>query len=162
MPTFFAGAPLAASDLNLLSAQIDSLTAPGWVDYSGTFTLTSSGTNPTKGNSTYKALYRRPAGADLIDVKILVIIGTSFVVGTGDYRFSLPFNAHADELTGGVGELYHLDASPGTNHAGICYPAAAGYLSCIDDGVANFLGAANPVVPAVNDTYRLFYSYRPA
>lgn len=89
--TFFAGDTLAAAALN-------DIIAPGWVDYSGTFTLTATTTNPTKGNSTYQAYYRRPATADVCDVQIYISIGSTFAAGSGSYRFLLPFTGRSTDL----------------------------------------------------------------
>lgn len=161
-PDLSPGTDPDGSQMEILLDQVESLTAPGWTNYSSTFTLTGSVSNPTLGNSTVAAYYRQSTSSDLVHVRIYLLIGSTFVVGSGDYRFSLPVPASAAEITGGIGVVYHLDASPGTNHVGICVPISASQLCLIDDGVSNFVGAANPVVPATGDTYRIKYAYEPA
>lgn len=153
---------LRESQLAEWSTAINALIGSGWTDYSGTFTLTASSVNPTKGNSTYAAFYRRPNAGDLVHVRIYVLIGSTFVVGTGDYQFSLPVNAHAAEVTGGIGTCYYLDTSAGTNYIGVCRPTSASFVKLIVDRQANFLGAANPVTPATGDTYMIKYAYEAA
>lgn len=109
LSNFGAGRRLYASELNALVTQINSLTAPGWTDYSSTFALTAPTTNPTKGNSTYSAWYRQPSGSDVIDVHIEITIGSTFVTGSGIYNFSLPVNAHSSALNGHVGSSLVFD-----------------------------------------------------
>lgn len=94
--TFFAGDKLDAADLN-------DLLAPGWVDYSSSFTLTATTTNPTKGNSTYTAHYRRPSGSDLITVRVKLLIGSTFAAGSGTYLFLLPVAASTNSINGSAG-----------------------------------------------------------
>lgn len=98
MASFSAGNRVYASDLEAMARQIDSLTAPGWVDYSGTFTITATVTPPTKGNSTYVARYRQPASSDVLDVEVYISIGSTFVAGSGTYRFLLPTAMPSAEL----------------------------------------------------------------
>lgn len=110
--TFGAGQRVSATDLNAMVAQIDSLTAPGWTDYSATFAITASSVNPTKGNSTYAAFYRRAASGDVIDYKFNVTIGSTFVAGTGDYIFPLPVAATSDAAFA-IGAGHILDNGTG-------------------------------------------------
>jgi hypothetical protein len=91
MATFLAGQKLRASSL-------ENIIAPGWTDYSGTFALTATTTNPTLGNSTVVARYRRSTGADVMDVQIGIIIGSTFSAGSGSYRWSLPFAVQSFDL----------------------------------------------------------------
>ena len=60
-----------------------------WTDYSSTFTITASTTNPTKGNSTYNAKYLKIGRTVL--VCITVTIGSTFSRGSGYYGFSVPY-----------------------------------------------------------------------
>lgn len=168
-PSAKAGRYPKAGELEAVIDQVDSLTVPGWIDYTtiapsggSAFTLTGSGGNPAQNNATYQAWYRRPTDSDRIDVRIRVLIGSTFVVGTGDYRFGLPFNASASAIAAGLGLCYYLDASAGTNYVGVARAIAAGYVQLIVDRQANYLGAANPVVPATSDEYVITYSYEPA
>lgn len=162
-PSLPAGHIVTADELDAILDQIDSLTGSGWTDYSGTFALTASSVNPTKGNSVYAAYWRRAAGSDLVEVRIAVTIGASgFVAGTGDYRFSLPVNASTAEIATGIGEVYYLDTSAGTNYVGVAVPVNTAYVQLIVDRQANYLGAANPVVPAAGDVYKIRFTYEPA
>lgn len=62
-----------------------------WTDYSASFTLTASTTNPTKGNSSYEARYVKVG--KLVVFQFFITIGSSFSAGSGVYQFSLPVTA---------------------------------------------------------------------
>lgn len=97
--TFAAGQRLTAAQLQTIVAQVDSLTAPGWISYGSWATLiTASVTAPTQGASTAAGLYRRTAGSDLCHFQLRLDIGGGFSPGSGAYRFLLPFAAGSDEL----------------------------------------------------------------
>lgn len=127
--TFFAGDVLSAADLN-------DIIAPGWVDYSGTFTLTAVTTNPTKGNSTYQAYYRRSATSDVCDVQIYIVIGSTFSAGSGAYRFLVPFTSLSTELMtahafineSGVALRVGAGQFVDTTHFEMIYDAAGGII----------------------------------
>jgi hypothetical protein len=108
---FTAGAKLRASILNALVNQINSLTAPGWVSYgTSTTVLTASTTNPTMGNSTFTADYRRAAdNSDLVIARMTITIGSSFSAGSGNYRFLLPTNASTKSQNASVGTFWIND-----------------------------------------------------
>lgn len=97
---FSAGQRLSAADLQALCTQIDSLTVPGWTSY-GTFAtlITAATTNPTAGNSTATAIYRRSADSDICfyEINFAVDTGGGFNAGSGAYRFQLPFTASTAE-----------------------------------------------------------------
>jgi hypothetical protein len=76
----------AAGDKPLASQLYDQ---EDWVDYSASFTLTASTTNPTKGNSSYVAQYLQVA-KKCIHVRIRIDIGSTFSAGSGTYQFLLP------------------------------------------------------------------------
>lgn len=91
MATFLPGQKLRASAL-------ENIIAPGWTDYSSSFALTATTTNPTLGNSVLVARYRRPTGADVMDVQLGITIGSTFSPGSGSYRWSLPFAVQSFDL----------------------------------------------------------------
>lgn len=95
--TFAAGQRLTAAQLQTIVTQVDSLTAPGWTDYSATWAITATTTNPTLASSTKAARYRRSATSDICDFEGELTINTTapWNAGNGAWRFSLPFAAPA-------------------------------------------------------------------
>lgn len=75
------------------SAWIPGLSIAAWTDYAASLTVTASSVNPTKGNSTYAAEYTQVG--KLVTFTFKINIGSTWVAGTGDYRFSLPVTADA-------------------------------------------------------------------
>lgn len=97
MPDFGAGAVLFAADLQQLSDQIDSLTAPGWTSY--TPTITTSGTAFSLGNGTVTGRYRQSASSDLVIVQGVLTFGSTTSFGTGSIFASVPVTASANAVT---------------------------------------------------------------
>lgn len=69
-----------------------------WIDYSSSFTLTASTTNPTKGNSSYEARYTKMGR--LVVCQFRILIGSTFSAGSGVYQFSLPVTALNNHAVG--------------------------------------------------------------
>jgi hypothetical protein len=103
-----AGNFILAEDVQ---AELDALSAGRnvWVDYSASFTLTASVTPPTKGDSTYLAEYLQDH-AGLIHVRIKILIGSTFVAGSGNYRFLLPVAASTNAITTYGGSMFVNDS----------------------------------------------------
>lgn len=97
--TAYAGNIILASDIN-------DILAPGWTDYVSTFALTATTTNPTLGNSTVVARYRRAPTSDVMDVQIGITIGSTFSAGSGSYRWSLPFAVQSFDLIACHGTIF--------------------------------------------------------
>jgi hypothetical protein len=123
-----AGSRLLAERLAEWSDQINELTAPGWTDWSSTFALQASTSNPTLGNSTKAARYRRVDGADVVDFEFRIVVGSTFSAGSGSYRFTVPFNASADAILQTSGTAYVLDNGTANRHLLMRFEAA-GYLN---------------------------------
>jgi hypothetical protein len=96
----------AAGDKPLASQMYDQ---NDWVDYSATFTLTASTSNPTQGNSIYKAEYLQIA-KKTIHVRIRIDIGSTFTAGSGNYRFALPFTAATNASNSTAGSMWINDS----------------------------------------------------
>lgn len=147
--------------------QIASLTGSGWTDYTtvapaggSAFTLTAPTTNPTQGNSTYLARFRRPSGSDLVHVEVSITIGSTFVVGSGVYRFGLPFNAAASAV--GVGAGYILDTGT-ANRTGIVRLGAAAYVTFfLNAALAAIDHTGSGTAWAAGDIIQFSFSYEPA
>jgi hypothetical protein len=152
--TFFAGDTLPASALN-------DLLAPGWTDYSGTFTLTATTTNPTKGNSTYLARYRRPDGSDKVDVEIYILIGSTFAAGSGLYRFLLPVAASANAILSAVGAVYVADVGTAGRTA-VARILDATHVECLRNGDASVFTNTLPQTWATGDIIQISISYEAA
>jgi hypothetical protein len=117
MPNFGAGGVLFASDLQQLSDQIESLTAPGWTSY--TPVITTSGTAFSLGNGTVTGRYRRSASSDLVIATGVLTFGSTTSVGTGSIFASLPLTASAAAVTQqSVGRARILDSGV-TNFGGV-------------------------------------------
>lgn len=80
-----------------------------WTDYSSTFAWTAASSNPTQGNSTYSARWRY-VGLHTIRVCINLVLGSTFVAGSGVYSWSLPTAAADAHAYGAVGSIYILDS----------------------------------------------------
>lgn len=161
-PNLTAGARLLGERTDAFLDQIDSLTDPGWTDYSGTFALTAVTTNPTKGNSTYLARYRRPTDCDLIDVEVSVTIGSTFSAGSGVYRFSVPFNASAGSISCATGISYIFDNGT-ANRIGVVRFEAAGYVNIYRNDQTTALTHAGPGTAwATGDIVTFSLAYEPA
>lgn len=157
-----AGSRLLAEDLLPWSDQINSLTAPGWTDWSATFALQAVTTNPTKGNSTYTATYRRPSGSDVVDFEWYILIGSTFSAGNGVYRFTVPFNAHATSILTSVGNGYILDTGT-ANRQGVVRFEAAGYVNLFLNGATSAIThAGSGTAWATGDIISGSIRYRPA
>jgi len=107
------------AEVAALDARLDALEDPLWTDYSGVgqFALTSSGTQPTLGNSTITARYKQRPG--LVTYQFDLTIGSTFTAGTGNYRIKLPI-ASADFLA--VGAALVVDVSVPTFFPSIVIP----------------------------------------
>ena len=128
-----------------------------WTDYSSTFTLTASTSNPTKGNSTYDARYRQVGKT--VDVDIAITVGSTFSAGSGTYYFSLPVAMR--DLKHGTGSCYILDSGSQDKPGGIPFGDTVNRLAVIkNDGqpvAHNF-----PQVWATGDQIRLTFRYEVA
>jgi hypothetical protein len=86
------------------------------VDYSASFVITATTTNPTKGASTYVAKYQRLASG-FVHVEFCVTIGAGYGAGSGYYLFSLPPGFTAT-TPGGPGGVYVLDSGTTPRYGG--------------------------------------------
>lgn len=160
-----AGGPINAIDVTDELDAADAGTAV-WVDYSGTFTLTASSVNPTKGNSTYTAEYLR-VHENLVQVRINLLIGSTFVAGTGNYRFLLPVAAAAGAVAK-YGGTVHIEDSGTGYRQGLVVPVdgTTTYFLCTymsAASVASLLGAAGTGTAwLTNDKIVINMQYEPA
>jgi hypothetical protein len=95
---------ITAAELQAILDQLNQV----WVDYTSTFTLTASTTNPTKGAGTVYKAERLLLSPKCCKVRIGITIGAGFAAGSGDYRFSLPFAA-VSASTVALGVAWMLD-----------------------------------------------------
>ena len=94
----------------ILANHIMDILAPGWDTYTSTFNLFSTGTQPSLGNSSKEAYYRKSDDSDLFDYRFGILIGSTFNGGTGIWEVPSPFTLHADEVDNAVGSMWLLDA----------------------------------------------------
>lgn len=153
---------LLAEDLKAVTDQVTSEQVPGWTDWSASFVLGAVTTPPTKGNSTYSVAYRRPAGADVVDLRGYILIGSTFSAGSGVYRFPVPFNASAGAILAEVGPAHILDTGTAERTAAVKF-GAAGYLEMVLNGAASGItNAGSGTAWATGDIIRWRIRYEPA
>jgi hypothetical protein len=102
-PDLPAGHRVTATEVDAYGDQIDSLTAPGWTTYVPVWT--SGGTQPVLNNGTLSGRYRQPFGGDVVEVQIVLTMGSTSTFGTGAYLLSLPVAGHASDIYVGVVRL---------------------------------------------------------
>lgn len=156
-----AGSRMTAAKINELVNQVNSLTDPDWTDYSASFTLTAATTNPTKGNSVYSARYRRPANCDLIHYEGKITIGSTFVVGSGVYRFSLPVNATTLAQANTVGQGYIFDSGTANRQVTVRADAATYLQMYLHDALAAIGNAGSGTAWAAGDIIAWSIYYEP-
>lgn len=147
--TVYAGNVIFASDVS-----------PGWVDYSSTFTLTATTTNPTKGNSTYAARYQYPTGGDLIETEIRIDIGSTFAAGSGVYRFLLPFAANTSDTAIGAG--YILDTGTANRNVVVRRETSTQVSIYLNAALTAITDAGSGTAWATGDIIQFSYRYQPA
>lgn len=112
-----------------------------WTDYSASLTIGSTGTPPTKGNSTYYSHYIKVGKTLTLTAKIT--IGSTFVAGTGTYTFSLPQAAVTTESH--VGACLLLDNGTALYSATcIVSPSSASNLVIYKNAASAGLDSAGP------------------
>lgn len=156
-----AGSRMTAAKINELVNQVNSLTDPDWTDYSASFVLSASTTPPTKGNSTYSARYRRPAGCDLIHYEGKLTIGSTFVAGSGVYRFSLPVNATTLAINNAVGQGYIFDNGTANRQTTLKIEAATYFVMYQHDSASAVTNAGSGTAWATGDTISWSLYYEP-
>lgn len=152
--TFSAGNKLTA-------AQLNDIIAPGWTDYSGTFTLTATTTNPTKGNSTYLARYRRSSTSDLVHVDVYILIGSTFAGGSGLYRFLMPVAASTNAILSAVGSCSVIDTGTAGRTAAVEFVDST-HVQCIRNGDISAFTNTLPQTWATGDIIRFSITYESA
>lgn len=168
MPVFAAGHVPTADEFEQITDQIDSLTAPGWFDYTtvapsggSAFTLTATTTNPTQGNSVYSAHMRRSASSDLVIVRIYIVIGSTFSGGSGVYQFGLPY-AMASTSLGTCGPAYILDTGTALRTGIVIQGSSTSTLQIARDGAVTGVSHNSPQTWAAGDEIRMSFVYEPA
>lgn len=157
VPVFAAGHVPTAAELEQWSDQIDSNTAPGWTSYA--LSWTAATTNPTIGNSTVTAHYRRVSGGDLVIVRVSIGIGSTFSAGSGTYSWSLPVTAAAN-WGGSIGALYVFDSGAAPRAGGIVKLENTTTMTGVMGTSA--ITHASPQAWAQNDEIKFTVMYEPA
>jgi hypothetical protein len=131
---------------------------PGFISFSGA-TLTASTTNPTLGTGGAVTMdYRRDG--DECEVIAQFLFGTAgTAAGSGTYRLSLPFNAHASQVGWPVGEAALNDT--GTEVYRTVKMSNAAYVEMYSEA-GSAVTHASPVAWGVSDFGRLKFRYRVA
>jgi hypothetical protein len=137
VPSHAAGAKSKASKLQTIDDILTALTG-SWTDFSASFTITASVTPPTKGNSTYTAAYVQVGKT--VDYTFSVTVGSTFVAGSGDYRFLLPVTAVMGSC---IGVVRILDSGTSYYVAALTMQNST-HLEAVKDGSATLVGSAGP------------------
>lgn len=115
----------------------------GWTDFSASLAITSqSSTDPTKGNSAYKAKYQFVG--KIVHYAFQVIIGSTFSAGSGAYRFNLPVSPNTT-LGPNIGSAYVNDVST-ARYVGFCHLySQTGFVEIfIANGTSTAIGSGGP------------------
>jgi hypothetical protein len=134
-----------------------STVGPAWKTYTPTWT--STGTAPSLGNGTAVGHYMKIGRT--VHVAAEVILGSTSTVGTGTYRFSLPFNAVT--LPEQFVLMRYYDSSAATAYVGQGALSSGTYF--LPQQIASVAGAlvtmsaTSPVVPAQSDQYMFCGTY---
>ena len=145
--TFNQGFGLECSSSVYAAFQFDQL------GHGGTPTWTAATTNPTIGNGTLTNDFDIVGG--MLFYSITLTIGSTTTLGTGEWRFSLPFTP----TTNAIGSVYVLDS--GVVYAtAVCKVDANGsLLSCFANGSATAFSPTVPIAWTTNDELRLSIAY---
>jgi len=116
----------------------------------GTYTLSSSGTPPTVGNSTV-TVYERRIG-DVLGVRYKILIGSTFSAGTGDYRLVLPYTIDTSKIVNetAVGTGSILDS--GTTRYSLTAKYESGFITLIDRNLNQVGATGSPITWATGDS----------
>jgi hypothetical protein len=145
-----SGQILTAATMNSIGAASETYT-PTW---------TASTTNPTLNNGTLSGRYFRIN--KMVFVQIYLQIGSTTNVGSGSYRWALPFTAAspiAFFLSIGSGRYYDASTVTATLTT-VIFGGTTTYVNMYYP--STFIGSASPVVPAVGDEYHLNFWYEMA
>jgi hypothetical protein len=110
LPALPAGHAPTGSEYKAISDQINSLTAPGWTSWTGSWSWTSAGTAPALGNGVLNfAEYRLSDGGDMADVIFSVTWGTTSTFGTNVWFFATPLSAATNQSGVACGWAWAVD-----------------------------------------------------
>lgn len=138
-PVLKAGVYPDGADLELIVDQIEQNTAPGRIDY--TMTIDGATTDPTLGNSTLQASYRRPAESDLVHFVFKLTIGSTFSAGSGVYTFPLPIAMASPQIDSGNCMVFDTGA---VIRVLALVPSTSTGLVAYVDSVGSAIGSTGP------------------
>jgi len=156
-----AGSRILDAALAAWRAQINSNTAPGWTNYTPTWT--ASTTNPVIGNGTITGQYRRSANSDIVHFWLRILTGSTTTYGSGVYRFgigAMPALSAGAKLWAAPGG-WTRDSSSTANYAIVArWDAATGTF--IASSAGSLLTPTLPFTYAQGDEIALNGFYEPA
>lgn len=121
---------------------------------------TAATTNPQRGNGIEAGAYRMVGG--VVDAHWRYQFNTTFVIGIGDYAWTLPVIAQSDWSNQPIGTVAIKDASASSAHY-IRHAAIVGNLNsfgAVSEGAVR-VGPTNPVTLASGDSIGIVLRYRP-
>lgn len=152
--------PVAAGGI-VLASDINAFYQYAWTDYGSVTTiLTASTTNPTLGNSVWKAAYY--ATPDLVHIRFNITIGTTFSAGSGNYRILLPVAASVDAISASTGVAF-IDDFGTAQRVAVLIATSSTKIEMFRDSVSSSIGSGGPGTAwATSDRVSATYTYEPA
>lgn len=159
LPTFAGWADQNADNCDVLDALFRT------TEHNWTPTWTGTGSNPAVGTGGFVTGKYMRCFPRMVIGEFRIFMGTaSFTVGSGSYNLSMPV-AIASELDGFANEvpigkaIYYDDSSVLDSHVlGVFYAPATDNIF-LRPPIGGSWGAANPIVPAVNDRVCGYFMY---
>ena len=127
--------------------QLDQLTR------NGTVTWTATTTNPTVGNGSLYYDFDIVGGMCFYSVNL--VIGSTTTLGTGEWSFSIPFEAKANA----VGSVYVSDSGALYSTAVCKVDATTSVVKCYANGSATAFSPTSPLSWTTGDAMRLSIAY---
>lgn len=142
--------PSDVTTINALGNAVEDMHG-AWTDYSASFAIQATVTNPTMGNSTVKARYKQIGKTVYHD--FWIGLGSTFSPGSGNYRFPLPVAALNADFAAYNGSATILDSGTSQRCATLysVTPTLAEMMLTVNNSVVGSAGtgtawAANDVI----------------
>lgn len=140
-PAWAASITAAVNQMQNYLTLLDSANS-AWTDWSSSFSIQSTGTQPTQGSSTYSARYKQIGKTVLFSFKATL---NTFTAGSGTYRIPVPVTP-LNPADIAIGRIYVQDFGTAL-YTGTCFfnSGSDTYLSMIlQNATGALLGSAGP------------------
>lgn len=126
-----------------------------WTSYTSSWTAANS--NPSVGNGTLTAAYKRNDVAKTVQIRLRLVTGSSTGYGSGAWSFSLPSGLAPSSFE--TLSAHVLDASSANRWAAVCYLSGANGIERIAVDASLGVSATNPMTWAINDQLLISGTY---